>query len=59
MTAGADRIVLGLTGPAGAGKSTVARAVLGALGGGSILHAGFALKAMLRGFYAAQGLGRT
>ncbi len=48
--------VLGLTGPAGAGKSTVARAVLDALGGGSILHTGFALKAMLRSFYAAQGL---
>lgn len=49
-------IVLGLTGPAGAGKSTVARAVLAALGGGSILHAGFALKAMLRAFYASQGV---
>ena len=46
-------LVLGLTGPAGAGKSTVARAVLAELGGGSILHAGFALKAMLRAFYAA------
>jgi hypothetical protein len=49
-------LVLGLTGPAGAGKSTVARAVLAALGGGSILHAGFGLKAMLRAFYAAQGV---
>ena len=46
-------LVLGLTGPAGAGKSTVARAVLAELGGGSILHAGFALEAMLRAFYAA------
>ena len=49
-------IVLGLTGPGGAGKSTVARAVFAALGGGSILHAGFALKAMLRAFYAAHGV---
>lgn len=49
-------LVLGLTGPGGAGKSTVARAVLDHLGGGSILHAAFALKAMLRAFYAAQAV---
>jgi hypothetical protein len=47
--------LLGLAGPPGAGKSTVARAVLAELGGVE-LKTGFALKAMLAGFYAAQGL---
>lgn len=48
--------VLGITGPGGAGKSTVARALVALRPRVEILHAGFALKAMLRGFYAAAGL---
>jgi DNA polymerase III delta prime subunit len=47
--------LLGLAGPPGVGKSTIARAVLAELGGVE-LKAGFALKAMLAGFYAAHGL---
>jgi hypothetical protein len=48
--------VLGITGPGGAGKSAVARALVALRPRVEILHAGFALKAMLRGFYTAAGL---
>lgn len=54
--------VLGLTGPGGAGKSTVARAIVAALPrvnwrpGAVVLHPGAPLKAMLRAFYEAAGL---
>jgi len=48
--------VLGLTGPGGAGKSTVARAILAARPAAVVLHSGFALKAMMRAFYEAAGL---
>lgn len=48
--------VLGLTGPGGSGKSTVARAIIAARPAALMLNSGFALKAMLRAFYEAAGL---
>lgn len=47
---------LGLTGSAGAGKSTIAAGIAVALGNIRPLHAGFVLKAMLGAFYSAQGV---
>lgn len=47
---------LGFTGPGGAGKSTVARILVERFPLVRVLHAGFAMKAMLRAFYAAQGV---
>lgn len=53
-------LVLGLTGPGGCGKSTVARALVGLLTDGSapaeIVHTGAPLKAALRAIYEAAGL---